>query len=74
MEYNEDDDILLSSQIVEEEDLFFDDSPHDQDVPTKSLVKSSLVKTGTGHEHELDDTLRIRLAGPSTNKESHSET
>ncbi|KAG2182457.1 hypothetical protein INT43_007387 [Umbelopsis isabellina] len=41
MEYNEDDDGLLSSQIVEEEDLFLDDSHHDQDIPTNSPVKST---------------------------------
>lgn len=71
MDFNEDDDTLLSSQIVEEEDLLFDESHHDQDSKVETARHSNNVEKAP-QQLETDETLRVRLAGPSTNKVSHS--
>lgn len=73
------DDEAISSQIYEEQDLFFDDESLDQpdegdeeDLPTDQLLASLAAATsssnGSKYQFSDDDTLRNRLAGPSTNK------
>lgn len=66
------DDDRIASQIIEEEDLFFDDA---DDIPVDHLLQSKESSLASGEPSSSsasssNDTLRKRLAGPSTNKVS----
>jgi hypothetical protein len=74
MDYHEDDEALLSSQVVEEEDLLLDESHQDESHQEQEL-KLEVNSNGSNESKfaqqlESDETLRVRLAGPSTNKAS----
>ncbi|ORZ01306.1 hypothetical protein BCR43DRAFT_486727 [Syncephalastrum racemosum] len=66
------DDDQIASQIIEEEDVFFDDAddlPVDHLLPAKeSSLCSSEPSSSSASSLSSNDTLRKRLAGPSTNK------
>jgi hypothetical protein len=70
MDHHDEDDALLSSQIIEEEDLFFDDGPSEQPLLDATAGNGEHDKTTAQHS-DIDETLRIRLAGPSTGKVNH---
>jgi hypothetical protein len=67
MDHHDEDDALLSSQIVEEEDLLFDDGPSEQ-LPLDTTAGNGDFDKTTAQHSEIDETLRVRLAGPSTSK------
>ncbi|KAH8556279.1 hypothetical protein BGW37DRAFT_6820 [Umbelopsis sp. PMI_123] len=67
MDHHDEDDALLSSQIIEEEDLLFDDGHSDQQLLVAWAGASEHDKKLAQHP-QSDDTLRVRLAGPSTSK------
>jgi len=69
MDYHEDDEALLSSQVVEEEDLLFDESHPEQELKLE-LNSNGSNESKFAQRLESDETLRVRLAGPSTNKAS----
>lgn len=70
MDHHEEDDALLSSQIVEEEDLLFDDGPSEQLLLDATEGNGDHDNT-TAQQSDMDETLRVRLAGPSTGKVNH---
>jgi hypothetical protein len=73
MDHHDEDDALLSSQIIEEEDLLFDDGHSDQQLLVAWAGASEHDKKLAQHP-QSDDTLRVRLAGPSTSKVNYNTT
>ncbi|KAG2188881.1 hypothetical protein INT44_004021 [Umbelopsis vinacea] len=67
MDHHDEDDAHLSSQIVEEEDLLFDDGPSEQPSLDETTGNADIDKITAQHS-DIDETLRVRLAGPSTSK------